>query len=47
MFKIHGKIFVCLSRIDLNGKVEEMIPETLKSIIWQNYLSSSGDDVRL
>ena len=34
-------------RVDLKGKVEEMIPETLKSIIQQNYLSSVGDEVTL
>ena len=45
ILKITGRYFF-LTRIDLKGKVEEMIPETLKSIIWQNYLSSSGDDVR-
>ena len=34
-------------RVDLKGKVEDMIPETLKSIIQQNYLSSVGDEVTL
>ena len=34
-------------RIDLDGKVENILNETLKSIIWQNYLSSDGDDVSL
>ena len=34
-------------RVDLKGKVEDMIPQTLKSIIQQNYLSSVGDEVTL
>ena len=33
------------SRIKLDGKVENTLNQTLKSIIWQNYLSSKEDDV--
>ena len=32
-------------RIDVKGKVMEMVPETMSSIIWQNYLQTEGNKV--